>query len=146
MASPKRRSRPEGSSRGKSMKHGYLVKTPPTVQGREVITLIGSTRFEADYKRVTFDLTMQGKIVVSVGRFGHQDGLEMSGPHKAMLDALHFCKINGGHSVFLINPGGYCGESTSRELCYAAMQGKGIYSLEPVPDWYSEMVREGVFT
>jgi hypothetical protein len=111
--------------------------------GPEIIVLIGSTRFADEYKRLYYELTMRGKIVISVGRYGHQDGLDMKGPHKAALDALHLCKINTGHAVYLINPGRYCGESTARELVYAAMQGKRIYSLEPVPDWFTELQQEG---
>jgi hypothetical protein len=125
---------------------GYLALSgPPPRVGPEIIVLIGSTRFEEEYKRLYFELTMKGKIVISVGRFGHKDGLDMKGPIKAALDALHLCKINSGHSVFLINPGGYVGESTARELVYAAMQGKRIYSLEPPPDWWSELQQEGFF-
>jgi hypothetical protein len=113
--------------------------------GPEVVVLIGSTRFAEEYKRLYYELTMRGKIVISVGRFGHQDGLDMKGPHKAALDALHLCKINTGHAVYLINPGGYCGESTARELVYAAMRGKRIYSLECLPVWFAELQVEGWF-
>jgi hypothetical protein len=111
--------------------------------GPEVVVLIGSTRFAEEYKRLYYELTMRGKIVISVGRYGHQDGLDMKVPHKAALDALHLCKINTGHAVYLINPGRYCGESTARELVYAAMQGKRIYSLEPLPEWFTELQQEG---
>jgi hypothetical protein len=121
------------------------VREAGSKAGPEIVVLIGSTRFADEYKRLDYELTMRGKIVISVGRFGHQDGLDMKGPHKAALDALHLSKINTGHSVFLINPEGYVGESTARELVYAAMQGKRIYSLDPPPDWFHELQKEGFF-
>ena len=37
----------------------------------EVVTLCGSTRFKEDFIKVQKELTLQGKIVISVGLFGH---------------------------------------------------------------------------
>lgn len=115
------------------------------VEGPEVVVLIGSTRFQDHYREVTRRLTLEGKIVVSVGLFGHEEGLDMEGPYKHFLDALHFCKINQGHSVYLINPEGYVGQSTARELVYAALTRKKIYHMEMLPDWFIKMHEDGLF-
>lgn len=41
--------------------------------------------------------------------------------------------------IFVINPGGYIGACTKREIAYASARGKKISSLEPIPD---ELTRE----
>lgn len=73
----------------------------------KIITLIGSTRFADEYTRMTRELTLQGHIVISVGLFGHQEGLDMDGkdaPVKEMLDELHLRKIDLCDEVHLVAP------------------------------------------
>ena len=45
---------------------------------------------------------------------------------KAVLDALHLSKIDLADRVLIVNPGGYLGQSTRRELAYAQAAGKPI--------------------
>jgi hypothetical protein len=97
----------------------------------EIVTLCGSTKFKEQYEQVQAELTLQGKIVISVGLFGHKIGLDMSGPVKKMLDELHLRKIDLADTIFFVNPGGYLGESSRRELAYARLRGKGVAFLEP---------------
>ena len=47
-----------------------------------------------------------------------------------MFDEMHFRKIDLSDSIFVINKGGYIGESTSNEIRYALSQGKGVKYLE----------------
>ncbi len=70
----------------------------------EIITLCGSTRFADAYIAETRRLTLEGTIVISVGLFGHQEGLAMDGPVKSMLDELHLRKIDLADRVHVINP------------------------------------------
>ena len=51
---------------------------------------------------------------------------------KATLDALHLRKIDLADRVLVINPGGYIGESTSREIAYARATGKPVSFTDPV--------------
>lgn len=95
-----------------------------------VVTVCGSTRFRAEYERATRELTLQGVIVISVGLFGHQEAIDMEGPIKAMLDELHLRKIDLSDGIYVINPGGYIGESTAREIEYARRHGKTVEYLE----------------
>jgi hypothetical protein len=46
--------------------------------------------------------------------------------HKAVLDALHLRKIDLADRVLVVNPGGYIGESTGREIAYARAAGKPV--------------------
>jgi hypothetical protein len=95
-----------------------------------IVCLCGSTRFKDAYVKAQRDETLKGKIVLSVGLFGWEEGLDMSGPTKKMLDELHLRKIDLADEVLFLNVGGYIGESTKRELEYAKTQGKKINFLE----------------
>lgn len=95
----------------------------------KVITLCGSTKFRKEFEQVMADETLKGNIVISVGLFGHEIGLDMNSETKRMLDQLHFRKIEMADEVFIINPGGYIGLSTCDELHYALALGKDIRFL-----------------
>ena len=95
-----------------------------------IVCLCGSTRFAAAYLAAQRSETLAGRIVLSVGLLGHVEGLDMSGPVKAALDELHLRKIDLADEVLVLNVGGYVGESTGREIRYAAACGKPIRYLE----------------
>ena len=104
------------------------------MQGKfKVITLCGSTRFRAEYERVQKELTLQGNIVISVGLFGHSGDDEVwKDGVKEMLDEMHLAKIDMADEIFVINPGGYIGQSTAREIAYARSHGNTVKSLCPL--------------
>ena len=99
-----------------------------------IITLCGSTKFKDEYLEVQKQLTLQGHIVLSVGMFGHADGVELSREEKVRLDNLHKEKINMSDAIFVINKDGYIGESTYSEIDWANRMNKEIYFLEKLPD------------
>ena len=72
----------------------------------KVVTLCGSTRFKEQYMEVQKRLT------------------------KEMLDDMHLRKIDMADEIFVINVGGYIGESTKREIAYAEKTGKKVNYLE----------------
>ena len=129
------------------------------MQGKfNVITLCGSTRFKAEYERVQKELTLQGNIVISVGLFGHSGDDEVwKDGVKEMLDEMHLAKIDMADEIFVINPGGYVGQSTSREIAYARSRGKTVKSLCPLeppceprarrvtPDFITELKEGEIF-
>ncbi|MBQ3881073.1 MAG: hypothetical protein II730_01095 [Bacteroidales bacterium] len=97
-----------------------------------VITLCGSTRFKDQFLEAQKRLTLEGNIVISVGLFGHSGDDEVwTEGTKAMLDDMHKRKIDMADSIYVINVGGYIGESTRSEIEYAKRHGKGIAYLEP---------------
>lgn len=105
-----------------------------------VITLCGSTRFKDEFYAAQKKLTLEGNIVISVGLFGHSgdeevwDGMDEGtlGRTKAMLDDMHKRKIDMADSIYVINVGGYIGESTKSEIAYAMEHGKKVEYLEDV--------------
>jgi cell division protein FtsB len=82
------------------------------------------------FEKANRDETLAGKIVLSIGMFGHREGLDMNGPVKAALDQLHLRKIDLATEVLILNVENYIGESTRRELDYAMLNGKTIRFLE----------------
>ena len=102
------------------------------MQGRyKVITLCGSTRFREEFLEVQKRLTLEGNIVISVGLFGHSGDDEVwSDGVKEMLDDMHKRKIDMADEIFVINVGGYIGQSTRSEIDYARRNGKTVKYLE----------------
>jgi hypothetical protein len=106
----------------------------------EIVCLCGSTRFYDEYQQANYDLTMQGHIVLSVGFYphakaehGHGEGVGHGSTEKVLLDELHKRKIDLADWVFVLNVGGYIGESTWSEIRYARRWGKPVHYLEPGP-------------
>lgn len=96
-----------------------------------VITLCGSTRFKEQFLETQKRLTLAGNIVISVGLFGHSGDDEVwTEGTKEMLDDMHKRKIDMADSIYVINVGGYIGESTRSEIEYAKRKGKTIEYLE----------------
>ena len=97
----------------------------------KVITLCGSTRFKEQFLEAQKRLTLEGNIVISVGLFGHSGDEEVwTGGTKEMLDDMHKRKIDMADGIYVINVGGYIGESTRSEIDYARSRGKTIAYLE----------------
>lgn len=102
------------------------------VDNYKVITLCGSTRFKDEFLQAQKDLTLQGNIVISVGLFGHAGDSEVwenmddgtLTKTKEMLDDMHKRKIDMADEIFVINVGGYIGNSTRSEIEYAKEHGK----------------------
>lgn len=96
-----------------------------------VITLCGSTRFKEQFLEAQKRLTLEGNIVISVGLFGHSGDEEVWTPGtKEILDNMHKRKIDMADAIYVINPGGYIGESTRSEIEYAKANGKKVLYLE----------------
>ncbi len=103
-----------------------------------VITLCGSTRFKNEFLEAQKRLTLEGNIVISVGLFGHSGDAEVwdnmdegtLSKTKEMLDDMHKRKIDMADGIYVINVGGYIGESTRSEIEYALANGKTVRYLE----------------
>lgn len=95
-----------------------------------IITICGSTRFRNEMAEANRRLTLEGNIVLAPGVFAH-DGDSITEEQKIKLDALHYAKINMSTAIYVVNPGGYTGESTQREVEYARLQGMEVMWLEP---------------
>lgn len=93
----------------------------------EIVCICGSVRFVAEMRAANRELTLAGVIVVAPGEAGPL----LTNEQRAALDALHLRKIDLADRVLVVNPGGYVGESTSKEIAYARATGKPISFTDP---------------
>jgi len=102
-----------------------------------IVTLCGSTRFKDLFDLANMHFTLLGFGVLSCGLFGHTDQPQgakflVDRPNaKEMLDRLHFMKIDAAEFIYVINPGGYVGDSTKREIEYAKANNKQVMYMFP---------------
>lgn len=110
-------------------------EAPQPAEGEpKVITLCGSTTFASEFAEVNQRLTMEGCVVISLGMFSlpelpDHDWTADSSDLKGRLAAVHFRKIRLADEVYVVDPGGYVGESTQREIAYAESLGKPVRYL-----------------
>lgn len=106
-----------------------------------IYTLCGSTRFPEAFDLANMHLSLKGHIVISVGLMGHADrptgarficadGDEHD-ETKQRLDRLHYQKIDLSDAIYVVNPGGYIGSSTKREIEYAREHDKAVEFMFP---------------
>lgn len=98
----------------------------------EIVCICGSTRFLDEMRAANRDLTVAGVIVLAPGVFHYAEDQLITNEQKSALDALHLRKIDLADRVLVVNPGGYIGESTSREIAYARATGKPISFTDPI--------------
>ena len=104
----------------------------------KVITLCGSTRLKNEFMDVQKRLALEGNIVISGGLFSHSGDNEVwknmdEGTltrTKEMLDDMHKRKIDMADEIYVINIGGYIGDSTRSEIDCALSKGKKVRYLE----------------
>lgn len=102
-----------------------------------IVCLCGSTRFTEQMLIKQWELTKQGHIVLSwcalpesyfsgsdKFHIGDQEGV------KKIVDEVHKRKIDLADEIFVINIGGYIGNSTRSEIEYAHSKGKFIRYME----------------
>lgn len=93
----------------------------------EVVCICGSARFAAEMREANRDLTLAGVIVLAPAEID----VPVTRDAKPVLDELHLRKIDLADRILVVNPGGYVGESTAREIAYARAEGKAVSFLEP---------------
>jgi len=96
-----------------------------------IVCFCGSTKFMDIFREQNLKWTLAGNIVLTVGCDIKSDGgLLLGEDAKLMLDQLHFRKIEMADVVYVLNVGGYVGESTKNEIAYAKSLLKEILYLE----------------
>ncbi len=102
----------------------------------EIVCICGSTRFADEMSAANRDLTLAGVIVVAPGVLpgagAHEPDGVITSEQRTALGTLHLRKIDLADRVLVVNPGGYIGESTSREIAYARALGKPVSFTDPV--------------
>lgn len=99
------------------------------------VCLIGSTKFEEIFRKLEYDLSVKGNIVLSplvYNQSGERPGCGKE--EKKILDLVQKEKIRQSDIVLVVDKDGYIGESTRKQIEYAELLKKRIlyYSKEEV--------------
>lgn len=94
----------------------------------KVITLCGSAKFEDEFVKVQEELSLLGNLVLMPVFFKGKKNLTEEQIQR--LKEIHLKKIAMADAIFVINKGGYIGESTQKEINYAKKLNKEIIYLE----------------
>ena len=82
--------------------------------------------------KVQEKLTLDGNIVLTPNFFNNIKKEYIDEKTKKMLDEMHKQKIDMSDEIYVINVGGYIGESTKNEIEYAKEEEKKISYLESI--------------
>ncbi|GAA0953518.1 hypothetical protein GCM10009554_57990 [Kribbella koreensis] len=96
----------------------------------EIVCICGSIRFADEMQAANRALTIAGAIVLAPAVSARPDD-PLTPEQKTALGALHLRKIDLADRVLVVNPGGYLGESTTREIAHARTTGKPISFTDP---------------
>ena len=96
----------------------------------KIITLCGSIKFKDEFMKVQEKLTLDGNIVLTPNFFNNIKKENIDEKTKKMLDKMHKQKIDMSDEIYVINVGGYIGESTKSEIEYAKVRGKKVLYME----------------
>lgn len=101
----------------------------------KIVCLCGSSRFYKEYQQAEYEETMKGNIYLSIGFYPHSagqahgEGVGCTSEQKIALDELHKRKIDLADEVYVLDVGGYIGDSTRSEIDYAIKAGKPVRYL-----------------
>jgi len=90
----------------------------------KIVTICGSMRFAKEQQRIAEDLELKNGYCVIQSVYG--DGKNYTEHDIVMLDKLHKTKIDVSDSIYVVNIGGYIGNSTKREIEYAILNDKEV--------------------
>ncbi len=93
----------------------------------EIVCICGSTRFLAEMRAASRDLTLAGAVVLAPAELDEAITVEQ----RSALGELHLRKIDLADRVLVVNPGGYVGESVRREMAYARATGTPVSFTDP---------------
>lgn len=93
----------------------------------EIVCLCGSLRFAREMREAHLEMSLAGAIVVAPADID----VVLTDEQKAALGTLHLRRIDLADRVLIVNPGGYLGESTRREIAYARAAGKPVSFMHP---------------
>ena len=127
-----------GQMKNKKIQRESFGETETIYMIPKIVCLCGSTRFYKEFQEANYELTMKGIIVLSVGVYPHAtkeihgEDIGITKEEKIKLDDLHKRKIDLSDEVYVLNVGGYIGESTRSEIEYAISLKKPIIYLVPL--------------
>ncbi len=98
----------------------------------KIVCLCGSTKFKTEFEKAMLDESLKGHIVLSVICFSHADRIVLTEEEKQLANDIHLSKMDMADEILVINPNGYMGIDTRREIEYAIATSKPVRYLEPI--------------
>ena len=86
-------------------------------------TICGSMRFEKEMREIAFLLETQKECNILQCTYADR---EINEEEKRRITEAHYRKIDLSDGIYVVNIGGYVGESVSAEIAYARKCGKEI--------------------
>lgn len=96
----------------------------------KVITLCGSLRFKEEMMKAAIDLEMKGNCVLTPVYPISDDKDVFTEEEAKILDDMHKHRIDLADAVYIVNVGGYIGNSVKKEIEYSKSKNKEIMYLE----------------
>lgn len=91
----------------------------------KTVTICGSMRFSSEMKRIAFELeSSRGYNVLQCAY--NELNLEITPSMRENLERAHLKKIDQSDGIYVVDIGGYTGNSVRREIAYARSCGKEI--------------------
>lgn len=99
----------------------------------KVITVCGSLKFYKEMMEITEKLELEGNcMLVPIYNPSKSSKDDYTEEEAFMLDKMHKERIKLADAIFVVNVGGYIGNSTAKEIAYAKEFGKEILYLEEI--------------
>lgn len=95
----------------------------------KIVTVCGSMRFAVDMRKIALELETARGMCVLQPVYG-DDGMVLTQSEKQLVSKAHLAKIDVSNAIFVVNKGGYIGESTREEIAYAKSRNKEVLYLE----------------
>ena len=95
-----------------------------------IITLCGSLSFEREINEWNEKLSLAGYTVYSMAVMpSYKEDTKdwYTEEQKEILDLVHLSKIEESDAIVVVDPEGYIGESTEREIKWAIIRDKAVY-------------------
>lgn len=99
----------------------------------KVVTICGSMRFKEKMLQIAEELELKNGYAVLQVVFINENN-NYSEKDLERIGKLHLKRIEISDAIYVVNVGGYIGESTRKEIEYAKSLQKEILSLEPLRD------------
>lgn len=95
----------------------------------KIITICGSLKFKNEMIKQAIKLQLEGNCVL-MPIIPIDEKLNYTKEELELLKKAHFQRIDISDSIFVVNIGGYIGESTIKEIDHVTKQNKKILYLE----------------
>lgn len=97
----------------------------------KTFTICGSMRFAYEMIKIATELETERGFCVLQPVYG-VDGKALNDDELSRIKAAHYKKIDLSDAVYIVNIGGYIGQSVTEEIEYAKERGKEILYHEPI--------------